>query len=384
MVNMTERMKQSASFKTGREKEACCGCAACAAVCPVGAVQMVIDEEGFWYPEINPSRCTGCGRCEAVCPLGRERAGYGGRTCFGAQAREETIRMGSSSGGMFPVLAEYVLRRQGAVFGAAFSESMEVVHREARSLEELEALKKTKYVQSRMDGVYRRIETLLREGTWVLFCGTPCQAYGLKRFLGRDYPRLLLVDLVCYGAPSPGLWRDYTARLERRYGPLTAFSFRDKRGRDHGHTRAYIAGGQEHACQLSRDPYCGMYFANLSIRPSCHVCEFSSPDRESDFTLGDFWGVEKVRPEADDGMGISLVLLHTDKAREIWREVQGQLDCFPCEEEAALQPRLRGPTPPSPYRGLFMRIYRTLPAGTLFFLWEKKETAAGLWRRLRP
>lgn len=366
-----------------KEKTACCGCAACAAICPERAIQMVPDDEGFRYPKADRALCTGCGLCEAVCPLGQEHAGDGGRTCFGARAKEESVRLGSSSGGMFPVLAGYVFQKKGVVFGAAFNESMEVVHREAWNFSELEALKRTKYVQSRMDGVYRRIESLLREDTWVLFCGTPCQTYGLKRFLRREYPRLILADLVCYGVPSPGLWRDYVAFLAHRYGPLTDFSFRDKRSRDHGHTRAFAAGGQEYADNLSRDLYCRMYFSNLSIRPSCHVCEFSTPNRESDFTLGDFWGVEAVRPEADDGMGVSLVLLHTEKARAIWGELQEHLDCFPCEEKAALQPRLREPTPASRSRGLFMRLYRVLPARAMFFLYEKKQSAVGLWWRLR-
>lgn len=365
-----------------QDKMSCCGCAACCDVCPVGALQMAADGEGFSYPKFDQTRCTGCGRCESVCPLLHDPSGDAGRDCFGARASEDAVRFDSSSGGVFPVLAEYVLQKNGAVFGAAFNESFEVVHREARCLPDLEGLKRTKYVQSRMDGVYRRIESLLRENTWVLFCGTPCQVFGLKRFLG-DHPRLILVDLVCYGVPSPGLWRDYTTFLKRRYGPLTAFSFRDKREQDHGHTRAFTAGGRVYADPLDRDLFCGLYFKNLTIRPSCHACKFSSPDRECDFTLGDFWGVERVRPDADDGMGVSLVLLHTDKAREIWREVREKLDVFPCEEMAALQPRLREPTPPSKYRGLFMTLYRMLPSGTVFSVYEKARQAAGLLRRVK-
>jgi coenzyme F420-reducing hydrogenase beta subunit len=362
------------------KKTACCGCAACAGICPTGAVRMVPDGEGFRYPTVDEARCVRCGRCEAVCPLRPLRGANKERVCLGARAREDDVRLGSSSGGVFPVLAEYVLRRRGVVFGAAFSDSMEVVHREAWNAEELEALRRTKYVQSRTDGVYRRVEELLREGVWVLFCGTPCQAHGLKRFLGREYPRLLLVDLVCYGVPSPGIWRDYTAFLERRRGSLTAFSFRDKRDRDHGRTRAYTAGGREYAAGLSRDL---MYFANLTIRPSCHACAFAGPDRESDFTLGDFWGVERVRPEVDDGMGISLVFLHTERARKkVWSEVQDAFDWFPCGEEAALQPRLRGPAPPSRLRGVFMGLYRVLPPFVFFLLFEKMRAAAELPRRL--
>lgn len=365
-----------------RRRTACCGCAACADACPTGAVRMVPDGEGFRYPAVDEARCVRCGRCEAVCPLGQSSAGDGGRRSLGARAREDVLRLGSSSGGVFPVLAEYVLRRRGVVFGAAFGKSMEVIHREAWSAAELEALRGTKYVQSRTDGVYCRAEKLLKKGIWVLFCGTPCQVCGLRRFLGREYPRLLLVDLVCYGVPSPGLWRDYTAFLERRRGSLTAFSFRDKRNRDHGHTRAYTAGGREYTAKLSGDLYCAMYFANLTIRPSCHACVFAGPERESDFTLGDFWGVGQVRPEADDGMGVSLVILHTDRARKIWSEVQEAFDWFFCEEAAALQPRLKGPTPPSQLRGVCMGLYRMLPPGVFLTLCEKAKAAAELPRRL--
>lgn len=365
-----------------RKKASCYGCAACAAACPTGAVRMVPDGEGFRYPMVDEARCGRCGRCEAVCPLRGRPTGDGGRVFLGARAREDAARLGSSSGGVFSVLAAYVLERRGAVFGAAFDENMEVVHREAWSTAELEALRRTKYVQSRTDGVYRRVEELLKQGFWVLFCGTPCQVYALRRFLGREHPRLLLVDLVCYGVPSPGLWQDYIALLERRRGPLTDFSFRDKRNRDYGHTRAYTAGGREYAEDLGRDLYCWLYFANLTLRPSCHACPFASPDRESDFTLGDFWGVERIRPEADDGAGVSLVILHTDRTREIWSEVQDAVDWFSCEEEAALQPRLKGPTPPSRIRDVFMGLYRILPPGLFLMLCEKMRAAANLPQRL--
>ena len=359
------------------EKKACCGCAACADGCPTGAVRMVEDREGFRYPEIDAELCVHCGRCEVVCPFRGERQGDGGRLFFGARAGDEGLRLGSSSGGVFPVLAEFVLQKGGAVFGAAFDGAMEVVHREARDREELEGLKRTKYVQSRLDGVYRRVEERLNEGRWVLFCGTACQAEALRRFLGREEPRLLLADLVCYGAPSPGVWRNYVEVLERRHGRVTAFSFRDKRNRDQGHTRAFTAEGVEYADSLYRDLFCRLYFGNLIIRPSCHECPFASPDRGSDFTLGDFWGVEKVRPEADDGMGVSLVILHTEKARRVWEEVRGGLDWFSVSEEAALQPRLRGATPPSRFRGAAMGLYRVLPGAAFFAVAERGLSAAG-------
>ena len=187
---------------------------------------------------------------------------------------------------------------------------------------------------------------------------------------------------MCYGAPSPGVWADYVRVLERRHGGrLTAFSFRDKRNRDSGHTRAYVCGGREYAGALNADPYCGLYFANYIIRPSCHACPYCTVDRGSDFTLGDFWGIEKLRP--DDGMGNSLAILRSEKAREVWAEIAGELDWFPCGREAVLQPRLTGPTPAARGRGAFMALRRVLPAGAVFRLFEWVRRAAGLLRRLK-
>ena len=238
-------------------------------------------------------------------------------------------------------------------------------------------------MQSRLDGVYTRIQSLLREERWVLFCGTPCQTHALKLFLGRPYPTLILADLICYGVPSPGIWKRYAQALERRHGgKLTAFSFRDKRKQDNGHTCAYIVDGQEYASELSRNPFCRLFFANLIIRPSCHKCRYCTPDRESDFTLGDFWGMEKIRPDLNDGMGTSLVILHTDKASEVWEQVRDKVVWFSCEKEDALQPRLESPTPAARTRGVFMLSFRILPfsIATALFIWA--QSAAGLCRRL--
>lgn len=370
-------------MKPYAQKKNCCGCSACGDICPVNAIRMTQDGEGFLYPEINNAVCIHCGRCEAVCPTGKKETASNNQY-FGARARDEHTRRASSSGGVFPELAQYVLRRGGTVFGAAFEADMAVVHREARTPEELECLKTTKYVQSRMDSVYRRIASRLKEGEWVLFCGTPCQAHALRLFLDQPYPTLITADLVCYGVPSPGVWKDYTGVLEHRHGgKLTDFSFRDKRAKDNGHTRAFVCGGKEYAADLGEDPYCAMFFGNYILRPSCHACTYCTVDRGSDFTLGDFWGIEKVRPEADDGMGNSLVILHTKQARNVWEEVRERLDCFPCEKEDILQPRLAGPTPAAKGRGLFMLLRRILPAGVFFRLFAWTRGAAGRLRRLK-
>ena len=366
-----------------REKETCCGCAACADICPVGAIHMAMDEEGFRYPEIDEKTCIKCGKCASACPMKGKRAEKAKNSYLGVRAKDRKLRLASSSGGMFPLLADYVLRQQGVVCGAAYDGDMRVVHREARDRQELDALKRTKYVQSDLTGVYRRIRRHLEEGRWVLFCGTPCQAHALRLFLGKAYPKLILADLVCYGAPSPGIWASYVRSLERKQGgKMTAFSFRDKRAGDNGHTCAYVAAGKEYAGSLNADLFCRMYFTDHIIRPSCHACGYCSVDRDSDFTLGDFWGLGKVRPDMDDGFGASMVILHTEQARKIWEEVKGEADWFPCRREDVLQPRLQTPTKAAAGRAQFMNLYRRLPF-PLFLKWFwLKQTWAGAWRRL--
>lgn len=364
------------------EKEKCCGCGACVDGCDAEAIEMVQDKEGFFYPRINKANCTGCGRCEQVCPVNKPMTADRTNQYFGMLAKEEEIRYSSSSGGIFSIVARYVLEQQGGVYGAGYNENMEVTHQEVRGLVELESIKRTKYVQSDLKGIYKKIQQRLKQGRWVLFCGTPCQAQALRLFLNQSYEKLILMDLICYGVPSPGIWQRYVKYLENKHGgKMTDFSFRDKRNRDHGHMRSFVIGGIEYAGSLFSDIYCNMYFGNYILRPSCHACQFCTADRNSDFTIGDFWGMERVRPDLDDGMGTSLVILHTDKAREIWDQIKERVVWFTCEKEQALQPRLLEPTKAAKGRKLFMAAYKALPFPLLIKLttWGSKLMTGLAW-----
>lgn len=359
-------------MKKYQKKEACCGCGACAEICPAKAVTMIRDQEGFCYPQVNQSVCTECGKCRQVCPVGEQGRGGGFKLYLGAQAKDEGLRYSSSSGGVFAVLAEYVIERQGSVYGAGYDGNMRVIHTEASDQIQLERIKRTKYVQSSMEGIYRRIEKNLEENRWVLFCGTPCQAQALMLFLKKNYEKLIVVDLVCYGVPSPGIWEDYVRYLEHKHrGKMTVFSFRDKRNKDNGHVRSYVIDGVEYVDSLYQDIYCKMYFRNYILRPSCHHCKFCSVDRNSDFTIGDFWSIDCVRPDLEDGMGTSMVIVHSERGKRIWKEIEGEFVWFVCKKKDLLQPRLLSQTSQARVRWIFWLLYRCLPFWMIAKLMER-------------
>ena len=200
-----------------KDKSRCCGCGACAAICPHDAISMAPDAEGFLYPRIDPARCVDCGLCERRCPA-TQAAARGEKPAYAAHVRDEAVRERSSSGGVFTQLARGVLSRGGVVFGAAMDEELRVSHVGAMDETGLAALRGSKYVQSDVEDAYRQAERLLDAGLPVLFTGTPCQVAGLYAALGGDREGLLTADLVCHGAPSPAVFASYVQMLQAERG----------------------------------------------------------------------------------------------------------------------------------------------------------------------
>ena len=199
-----------------KEKKDCCGCEACVQRCPQQCIAVREDSEGFLYPVVDEGRCTDCGLCERVCPGLQPGEPREPLKVYAAKNPDEKVRIQSSSGGIFSLLAEQVIRAGGVVFGARFDGRWEVVHDYTEAMEGLEAFRGSKYVQSRTGETYRLAETFLRAGRKVLFCGTPCQIAGLKLFLRKEYENLLTVDFICHGVPSPGIWRKYLQEIAAR------------------------------------------------------------------------------------------------------------------------------------------------------------------------
>ena len=304
--------------------QTCCGCGACVNICPKSCISMERDPEGFFYPSVDTAGCVSCGLCEKVCPVTHSPAIPAGNPRVYAAFGEAEDRQDSSSGGVFPRLARKTLEQGGLVFGAAMAEGMDFAqHVAIDSLSQLPELRGSKYLQSRMGSCYQQAREALNAGRPVLFTGTPCQIEGLMNYLGRDYQNLLTADVVCHGVPSEKLWKKYLEYQQKRYGSrVKEVRFRDKRqGWKSFSMVLTLSNGKQYAKKLYFDLFLQLFLQDFCLRPSCYACTSRKAHRCSDLTLGDFWGCDVVCPDMDDDMGLSLVLIHSEKGQQAFEEL---------------------------------------------------------------
>lgn len=297
----------------------CTACAACVSVCPKQCISMHEDREGFLQPKIDTQLCIQCHKCEKACPILNpitipddfETKAYA------AINKDDEVRAQSSSGGVFFPLAQWVINQGGVVFGARWNDKWEVVHDYAEDIEGVKAFMRSKYVQSVVGDTLKQAKAFLEVDRWVLYSGTPCQIGGLKAYLGKEYDKLVTVDLICHGVPSPGVWRSY---LKDYFGKekIVDINFRDKS--EGWITSPCVSITTE--TQLSRskqmeNPYFRGFLTNVYLRKSCYNCQFKYIHRIADITLADYWGVNEVCPEMHDDKGTCIVLTHTARGEEL-------------------------------------------------------------------
>ncbi len=305
----------------------CSGCSACFNICPKHCITMEPDDEGFLRPVIDNDLCVNCEMCKKVCPPLNEYKGNPKGKAYVCINNDEDIRLQSSSGGVFSLLAEYILRLGGVVFGAAFDSDLSVHHIEISSIDELEKLRGSKYLQSRIGDTYKSAKACLEGGKPVLFTGTPCQISGLKAFLGKDYENLYTQDLICHGVPSPDVWKKYLRFREKSAGASARRTFfrHKKYGWKMFSVLLDFTNSTEYIQIFSKDLYMQGFLADLCLRPSCYNCHSKSVERESDITLADFWGIERVCPDFFDDKGTSLVLVNSAKGKRLFDEIVSQM-----------------------------------------------------------
>lgn len=306
------------------DKIDCCGCNACGSICAKNAITFQTDEEGFWYPDVDMDKCVDCGMCEKVCPFIADLTPRIPLVTYAAINPNEYERNNSSSGGIFSLLASHTINAGGVVFGAAFDNEWNVTHLSVENIKELSKLRGSKYVQSMIGDRFRTVKKYLVQGKQVLFSGTACQIAGLNSYLLKKYDNLTTVDVVCHGVPSPKIWKQYV-KLLQTHSTIKSISFRDKLSgwRGYDFTVSYN-DGSIHRESHNKNLYMQGFLHDLFLRPSCYHCKIKCGRCGSDITLGDYWGIERVLPEVDDNKGVSVVMVNTEKGREIINGISSQ------------------------------------------------------------
>lgn len=303
----------------------CTGCGACYNKCPVNAIEMKADSEGFLFPRVDSDKCINCGLCLKTCPV--VEPAYDNRpepACYAVMASDE-IRKKSSSGGVFTLLAEWMLDQGGVVCGAAYTDDCySVEHIIATNRDELQRLRGSKYVQSNTGLVYTRVKEYLDNGMPVLFTGTPCQVAAVNSFLGKPYGNLYTLDLVCHGVPSPAVYGKFLEDQEKKYcSKVTSVCFRDKTIEPWNHCiKIEFENGQSYEKKKNECAFLKAFLQLMSVRKSCGNCPFATLPRQGDLTIADFWNAARFDPKLDDRKGTSLVLANNGNGQVLLKVLQ--------------------------------------------------------------
>ena len=348
-------------------QENCSGCGACASSCPHNCIEMEPDNEGFRYPVVDYTRCVSCGLCENVCPLLKKPALSGNTYAVAAKNLDDEIRKDSSSGGVFSALAFYTLDKGGIVCAAIYDENQKVRHICIDQKSGIKAMRGAKYAQSEAEHCFSEIQEQLESGRYVLFVGTPCQTAGLSAYLGQSYDSLLLVDMICHGVPSPKVWEKYLIDRTSIDAPESAISSINLRSKESGWSRYSYSvridyeNGTTYLSPQGQDLFMKGFVQNLYLRPSCSKCGFKGIERISDLTLGDCWGIWDIAPDFDDNQGTSLLLIHSEKGKNVWDEISGSFRYMTMpDDQAVLQnPSAVRSSAPHPNRDCFFKSMET-------------------------
>lgn len=319
-------------FLNNDNKTQCFGCEACAQMCGKKAISIVEDENGFRYPRIDKSLCVECGLCNKVCPYENMPKRYGdNKYAFGGYVEDEEIRFNSTSGGAFSAIVEAFCDENYVIFGAE-ADGLKVFHSYITDKKDLYRFRKSKYSQSEIGNCYKVAKFFLKEGRKVLFSGTPCQIAGLKSFFGDcNQDRLLTVEVVCEGVPSPLYVRKLEKHFVKKYGSkiksldyrYTSKTFFSKGKWDFQQMRTELCDTRILKKDRWFNPFWSIWLKHLMSRPSCYECPFANSERVADISLGDLWGVHIYCPELyGRNGGASLVVCNTEKGKEVFEKAK--------------------------------------------------------------
>lgn len=330
-----------------REKQDCCGCHACASICPKQCIVIQEDEQGFLYPNVEQSTCIDCGLCEKVCPVLNQVEERVPLEVYAAKNPDEQIRRESSSGGIFTLLAEQTIDAGGVVFGVRWNEHFEAIHDYTESKEGLAAFRGSKYVQSRVGDTFKQTEQFLKQDRKVLYSGTPCQIAGLKKFLKKEYDNLLTVDITCHAVPSPLIWREYLEeyKTKKKITSINSINFRDKTFGWEGYYFSISYINKHNQDVTKKQPhgdnvYYKGFLNHLYLRPSCYSCCAKGGRSGSDILLGDCWGIDSLRKDYNDNKGCSIVCVYTPKGKSVAESILDRTELLAYDDVLKYNPSI--------------------------------------------
>lgn len=342
----------------------CTGCSACQSICPKHSITMKEDDEGFLYPAVDEKTCIDCGLCEKTCHARCVSSPRLPLQAYAMENKDEEIHRASSSGGVFYLLAQEIISQGGIVVGASFDEEWQVKHKCIECIEELPSLMRSKYVQSHTGGIHEIVRKHLVANRKVLFCGTPCLVSSIHYYMTCkkvDCANLFLVDFICHGVPSPGVWRWYLNNIANPKD-ICSVNFRDKT-KGHNNYHFTLKSKKEISEPHDRNKFMRVFLNNLCLRPSCHDCTTKEGRSHSDITLADFWHVEKLLPAWNSNAGTSLVLECSPKGQGLLRAVAHKLRSEQVGATDALiyNPSWNHSSPRHPSRRRFYKYYKLHP-----------------------
>lgn len=360
------------------DKTRCCGCCACVDSCAHKAISLKTDIEGFWYPVVDKDKCIECRLCEKVCPelniSELKKNDYlKPAKIIAAIHTNMAVRWDSTSGGAFTALADAMYRQGGYVSGAIYNDDFTVRNYISNDPNDLIKIRSSKYLQSKAEGVYAEIRSLLRNGEKVLACGTPCQMAGLRSFLRKDYENLIIVDFICRGVNSPKVYRKYLDSLERKYGSKVIYvKAKNKELGWRNLTRKVVFENGETYYGVSMiDDFRRGYHTNVFCRPSCYTCQYKGFPRIADITIADYWGIEKVDKNLDNNIGTSMILLNSKKGEAYFELAKNDLEFKETKFESILAGNGALTSPLSATKINREQFFKDLDDGTFELVTEK-------------
>ena len=359
----------------------CSGCRSCEQICPKNAISMVYDQEGFLQFKINKNLCINCGLCQKRCPQENyNRLKQNPNKVYAAQVVDASVLLNSTSGGIFWCLAENIISKGGVVYGCAFEKDFSVSQIRITNMHELSRLQGSKYVQSDTGDSFTMVKNDLADGKYVLYSGTPCQIAGLKLFLGNMNEKLLLMDILCHGVPSPLLFKKYIEWIQLRYNrKLKTYQFRFKKNGYGGRYLLRLDFGEKVKClPIMLDPYGDAFLKGRTLREACYSCKFATIERVGDISLGDYWKPEVLNCDFDVSKGVSMVLINSDKAVEIWNQIARKIVYkeTTIEQAVSVNDGLKKAVQRPSDRGSLLKEYNSLD-------YFNKQLAVGIKLKLR-